>query len=595
MMNRRLLNRALQREKAKRALGISVIVHVILSIVYVLFFVPSVVLEMEDEIQVDLISEVLRKPIEKKKVAPMPKKEPEPENVEMPIPEEIPKIKHRQSDITKEVNVVAKTHSLEITKMSAASPTPTPVDIPQESHAVAPLKLDPIDLSTDAQLPNNPESVLSPLVGGAEVASATQSGYVTRRETHAKTPGKGTKQTIVESVQGTGADKGKGVFGTEAGSGNGSTFSSIIKDLADDIIQSSGGAPIDVVFVVDASGSMQDNINAVAKHLVEMIDAYKASEIDYQLGLTQFNMNGNGTNNIRVHPLTNNLSSYRQRLYAIVPSGDENALDAIDKTLKECRFRNNTVKHLILLTDEPFTTLSPDLSVDSVINLCRNREIYVNVLGENITEHKRLAKETGGTWHAVPKDPIPQKVMTTQQPKDIGHMIRTSAANFPTDIIFFIDTSKSMEQKMLYIREQIDTWLRDWDNALIDYRLGVVRFRAKGATNIVNVYNLPQTQSEIHKILKLPCQDNENLLSAINEAVKRIKTRPNAKTHFIVFTDEPGDPKYPTGGTLQLLKEIPAIVSVIGTTDTFHQQLAQQTGGIWVAIPNGHKRNEPYH
>ena len=115
-------------------------------------------------------------------------------------------------------------------------------------------------------------------------------------------------------------------------------------------------------------------------------------------------------------------------------------------------------------------------------------------------------------------------------------MIRQAAANFPTDIILFIDTSQSMKEKREYITQLIDTWIREWDNAFIDYRLGVVRFRANGATNIVNVFNPPQTQNQIHKILQLPCQDDENLIAAVNETVKRIKTRPNAKTHFIVFT-----------------------------------------------------------
>lgn len=43
-------------------------------------------------------------------------------------------------------------------------------------------------------------------------------------------------------------------------------------------------------------------------------------------------------------------------------------------------------------------------------------------------------------------------------------------------------------------------------------------------------------------------------------------------------------------------KEKPAVVSVIGTIDTFQQQeVAQQIDGIWVAMPNGHKMNKPNH
>ncbi len=597
MMNNRLIKRALQREKAKRALGISVIVHIILSVVYVLFFIPTVIQEIPDTIQVDLISDMQRTPIVKKKVVPIPKKEPEIEQVVNPI------VKPRQSDITKEVNVRMHQHSLSVEKMSSSSPAP--VDIPQATETHAPVQLDSLELSTDADLPNDPQSMLSPFADGTDLRGDIE-GDVSRRETHVKARGKGGNRTIADRLQTTRTDKNKGVIGigtgkgtgtgteTGSGNGNGSTFSSIIQQLADDIIQSSSGGPIDVVFVVDSSGSMGDNINAVAEHLVEMIDAYKASEIDYMLGLTTFSADSNGANRINVHQLTDDLSSYKNMLYAIVPRGDENALEAIDQTLAECKFRNNTVKHLILLTDENFNTLG--LSVNHIINLCKNREIYVNVLGEDTAEHKRLAEETGGTWHAVPKDTIMQHtVQNTKTAQDIGQMILRSSVGFPTDIILFVDTSKSMEGKISSITQQIDKWLRDWDNSMIDYRVGVVRFRAKGTVNMVNVYNPPQTQKQIHKVLRLPCSDNEDLLSAITEATKRIKTRQNAKTHFIIWTDEPGNPKYPTIGTINFLKDIPVTVSVIGTTDTFQQQVALQTGGIWMAIPDANKINESYH
>ena len=600
-MNRRLLHKVFGREHRKRAFRISLILHAIALIVITLtLYFKSDVYEGDDEIQVDILSDLPRQELKKKSLL-IHKKEPKKE--ETPIqPEPEPIVTQKRTMQKKHTEVKHPQQSAEIPKMQAATSAHLQPDIHRAASKTAdvPVVLDTPDLATDAKLTPTSDSVLA-AIGGDSVSPAENS-VGKRKGTFARTSGKGKGTGIGKSVSGTGAGETAGIgnIGTgetngkdTTGDGTGETFRSVIQKLADDIIQSSGGAPIDVVFVVDASGSMQDNINAVAEHLAEMIDAYKTSEIDYQLALTRFNMHNNGRNNISVSPLTNNLSQYKQMLYAIRVSGDENALDAIDQTLRECKFRSNTVKHLILLTDEPFTSLH-GLTVGTTIRYCQQKEVYVNVLGENIDEHKRLAEATGGTWHAIPQDKRPQQTIT-RQPKNIGQMIRHAAANFPTDIIFFIDTSQSMKEKIPYVTQQIDTWIRDWDNALIDYRVGVVRFRAKGNTNIVNVYNPPQTQNQIHKVLQLPCQDNENLLSAIHEAVRRIKTRPNAKTHFIVFTDEPGDPKHTTGGTLQLLKEMPATVSVIGTTDTFHQQLAQQTGGIWVAIPNGHKRNDLYH
>ncbi|MDE0084744.1 MAG: VWA domain-containing protein [Candidatus Poribacteria bacterium] len=597
-MNKRLLKRAFQQQYRKRALIISVIVHVILALTCAFFFVTAVVQETEDEIQVELISELPRQQVVKKKTVPIPKKEEPPPKLkeEMPIPKEVP-IEKKKITLEKKVDVIQPEHKVAVAKM----PAKTPVKVELQSAAVKKMDVDipagveAPDLSTDADLTPDPESIVAP-IGDTDIGDTAQN-YARRRETGVRTPGKGVGKGIGDRIKSTGTSKGKSIGEQTTGNGEGNdTFSSIIQQLADDIIGRSGGAPIDVVFVVDASGSMGDNINAVAEHLGLMIDAYKASEIDYQLGLTHFSADQKTQNNkISVSQLTTSLQTYKQMLYAIIPTGDENALDAIHQTVTEMQFRANTVKHFILVTDEPFTSWL-GFTVDNTINLCQQNEIYVNVLGLNMPEHKRMAKETDGTWHAVPQDPIPQHI--AQQPKtvqDIGKKILREAVNLPTDIVLFVDTSKSMENRMQYITEQIDLWIRDWDNAMIDYRIGVVRFRASGTVNMVNVYNPPQTTKQIHKILALPLKDDENLFHAIVEGIKRTKTRANAKTHFILITDEPGNPKQPIAGTISLLKEKPVVVSVIGTIDTFQQQVAQQTGGIWVAMPNAHKVNKTYH
>ena len=596
-MNKRLLKRAFQQQYRKRALIISVIVHVIVCLSSAFFFITAAVQETEDEIQVELISELPRQQVVKKKTVPIPKKDAPPKpKEEMPIPKEMP-IEKKKITLEKKVDVIQPEHKLEIAKM----PAKTPAKVELQSAAVKKMDVDipagveAPDLSTDADLIPVPESIVAP-IGDTDIGDTAQN-YARRRETGVRTPGKGAGKGIGDRIKSTGTSKGKSIGEQTTGNGEGNdTFSSIIQQLADDIIGRSGGAPIDVVFVVDASGSMGDNINAVAEHLGLMIDAYKASEIDYQLGLTHFSADQKTQNNkISVSQLTTSLQTYKQMLYAIIPTGDENALDAIHQTVTEMRFRANTVKHFILVTDEPFTSWL-GFTVDNTINLCRQNEIYVNVLGLNMPDHKRMAKETDGTWHAVPQDKTPQNI--AQQPKtvqDIGQKILREAVNLPTDIVLFVDTSKSMENKMQYITEQIDLWIRDWDNARIDYRIGVVRFRASGTVNMVNVYNPSQTQKQIHKILELPLKDDENLFHAVVEGIKRIKTRSNAKTHFILITDEPGNPKQPIAGTISLLKEKPVVVSVIGTIDTFQQQVAQQTGGIWVAMPNAHKINKTYH
>jgi len=390
-------------------------------------------------------------------------------------------------------------------------------------------------------------------------------------------------------------------------------FGSVIKSLAHEIVETSNGGPIDVVFVIDASSSMGDNITAVVEHLVEMVDVYKSSDIDYALGLTHFSARAKRNsrkqeNYIEVFQLTQRFYEYKRNLNTIVPRGDEKALDAIAQTVDEMKFRATSKKHLILVTDEPFNSLE-GLTVQDSIALCREFGIYVNVLGLPNKQHQLLASETDGKWHAIPEEPKRQQAVQSNRsltPKQKTQLLRTTHwqkaqqikktllqkyGNTSIDIVLFIDASKSMEDKLPQFLQQLDIWVRDWDNALIDYQIGVVRFRTRASVDIVNVFNPPQSLDQIHKIVELPCQEDENLLHAITEGLRRIKLRPDAQTHLILVTDEPVSKNSPSAGVIQFLEEKQAVVSIIGTFDDFQEEVTIKTGGVWVPIPEGHTTN----
>ena len=582
-MDRRLLKKAYSCEYRKRGFQIAAIVHVI-AIIVLFFFLSSKseVLELDDEIQVD-IYELPKQSIAKKETIPIPKETPKPKQ-EMPIP---------RKQIILEKNVIQPKPAVDIAKIPGAAPAEVALQseaVNKRADADIPPALDAPDLSTDMKLTASAESILSPTA--SDTGTSPTKSYGRREGTGVRSPGKGTGIGKGLNIKSTGTADGVAKIGTGAG-GGGSLFGNTIKDIAKNIIQSSDGAPIDVVFVVDTSPSMRDNVKAVQQHLGQMIDVYKASEIDYALGLTLFT-----ASIYEVHPLTKNVDYIKQPLNRIKTGGNNIILDAIDQTVRKIRFRKNTIKHLILVSDEQRLSSLQGLTESHVIKSCLENQIHVNVLGFNNQDHKRLARETGGIWHAIPQDTIAQKIpapiRNPYTAQAISKVILKDAASMPVDIILFIDGSKSMANKMPYLKQQIDFWLRDWDIALIDYRVGVVRFRADGTVNMVNVFKPSQTQQQIHAILQLPCQKDENLIHAVAEGTRRIKFRPNAKKHFILMTDEPVKMKSPTG-TIQFLQDIPVIVSVIGTSDTFQQRVAQQTGGIWVAMPNGHKVNKTYH
>ena len=89
--------------------------------------------------------------------------------------------------------------------------------------------------------------------------------------------------------------------------------------------------------------------------------------------------------------MTKSVPEYKRNIYAIQTSRDENALDAIAKTVNEMKFRPTSKKHLILVTDEPFTSIE-GLTTNETIDLCREYGIYVNVLGLPNKEHRAFAE-----------------------------------------------------------------------------------------------------------------------------------------------------------------------------------------------------------
>ena len=385
-------------------------------------------------------------------------------------------------------------------------------------------------------------------------------------------------------------------------------FDDLMAKLAKDIVEDSEGGPIDVVFVVDTSGSMGDNIRSVRTHLREMIEVYKSAKSDYALGLTTF-WALKSVNHIQVSQLTKDVDKYKLDLALIKPRQDENALDAIEQTVREMRFRPASKKYLILVTDEPFTSVK-GFDLDEVIALCREFYIHTNVFGLRDGEHEALAEKTGGSWYAIPRDP---NVRTPQQPPRragrsqhnaralrharwadtvvAGKAVLKDMDTNVVDIILFLDSSKSMEDKLKAFINPLESMMRDWDTALIDYKLGAVRFSTGGSVNFVNVYHPPQTLDDIRKIATLPCKGNEMLLDAIVEGFRKLKLRPGAQPYLVIVTDEPSTGGHSAEAIIQLCLEKGAKVSVIGTFDTFQFKVTEKTKGVWMPIPNGQTVN----
>ena len=160
---------------------------------------------------------------------------------------------------------------------------------------------------------------------------------------------------------------------------------------------------LDIVFIVDASQSMGNNIKAVISHLNKMIDIFQSGELDFTIGVvtfrhgTLYSMIGWDT---RVLSQTTDIKKVKQELSSIRCRGDEKALDALMQSIAEVEFRKGAERHFILLTDE---YVSGSYSAIEVLNQIQKFNIKVDVIGIDEPFQKMVAQRTGGLWFFIGK------------------------------------------------------------------------------------------------------------------------------------------------------------------------------------------------
>ena len=155
----------------------------------------------------------------------------------------------------------------------------------------------------------------------------------------------------------------------------------------------------DLVFVVDASGSMEKYIAAVANYLTRMANALLETGIDYTFGILTFNR-VNRKNQIEIFEQTKDLEQCKRFLRTIECDGDERALDAIAEGLSEVKFRPDANRTFVLVTNEKLTG---KYSTEEIIQQSIESVTKVNVIGIDDPKHKELAEKTGGLWFQAPQ------------------------------------------------------------------------------------------------------------------------------------------------------------------------------------------------
>ena len=169
------------------------------------------------------------------------------------------------------------------------------------------------------------------------------------------------------------------------------------------------GNQLDVVFVIDTTGSMEDKIEALLLTCRQFVDEAESLGLDSHFALISFgdiSVIGGGDTIELVIPLTSNIERVKYGLSNIPRNNGfgnwgESCLEAIHEAFKVSH-REKAVKVMILITDEP--ALEHNITTDEVIQELREREYLVSVVAIDEPYYKEMALKNGGIWKGIGAD-----------------------------------------------------------------------------------------------------------------------------------------------------------------------------------------------
>jgi len=180
-------------------------------------------------------------------------------------------------------------------------------------------------------------------------------------------------------------------------------FIKALEEIAQHVVKITKSHKVDIAFIIDTSESMQNDIDAVRRHLNRMIDRFELAGVDFTLGVVRFHHSmvyeWLGMD-ITISPQTSNVDEVREILRSIEVSGGERALDALMQSISKVEFRPGADRHFILVTDEYVQGTYP---VPEVLKAAKRAKITIDVIGRDEVFQRTIAEQTGGIWTSIKK------------------------------------------------------------------------------------------------------------------------------------------------------------------------------------------------
>ncbi len=163
------------------------------------------------------------------------------------------------------------------------------------------------------------------------------------------------------------------------------------------------GRGIDLVFVIDTTGSMSDKIKGLLGTCQRFVDEFSALNLGHRIAIVAFGDLTVPGDEIKVIDFAERLEPVKDSLmriprYSGGGNSGESSLEAVERAMS-LQFRPSAVKVLLLITDEP--ALQQTLSADETIRRLAKAEFLAFVVSPPEAYYKEMARRTGGSWYQV--------------------------------------------------------------------------------------------------------------------------------------------------------------------------------------------------
>lgn len=160
---------------------------------------------------------------------------------------------------------------------------------------------------------------------------------------------------------------------------------------------------IDLVFVIDTTGSMSSKIESLLATCERFVEEFASMDLDHRIAVVAFGDLRVPHDRIERTGFTADIDVTRKSLRNIPRfngggNQGESPLEAI-QAAREMSYRSDAVKVLILITDEP--AHQDKFTAAEMTSLLTEDEFLVFVVSPSLNYYKTMAKNNGGKWYKI--------------------------------------------------------------------------------------------------------------------------------------------------------------------------------------------------